>query len=534
MAEHDFTSELSAASISFSVLKNVKGFPYSSWLAQYSLLSTRRDWYKGEPLEETIDVVQGGKTVKVEKYPLKINLLRGTAKKHASLLIGQGYGSEEVDGQVIRASVKYKKAQVKETVTEGIGDDGTLTESKEVSLDNELETEAEDAISDVMEQSYQAAIVTSAAITSQYLGGAGFSLSYDAKDKEITMNYISGIELFCIPDGPDMFNLSEAWVVKRITEYQAIAYGHKPGRNEKDFYYLEHYTKDTYQISVNGDVIKNDSGVKMEGENVWGFVPIFYIPRIREEVFIGESIITETAKGLIKEINLRVADIGDATSSDTHADIVAGNLKQDPIIRQVGTRSYIDLGSGSALTGKSDAPFMQVLQTSSSLSATVSFIQELMTMYRREVNHPSVADGEDAGSQRSSLTITTRMFPMIAEVEMQRRFWSAGFSAIAKAILKMANLKGLYGITSKHLDNPKVSIKWQTMMIRDRQELVTEAVSRFGSGLSSRVAMNDKLGDVNAEEEEIEIASEKEESAKRFAQQSQSEDKSAEKVAENS
>jgi len=64
-------------------------------------------------------------------------------------------------------------------------------------------------------------------------------------------------------------------------------------------------------------------------------------------------------------------------------------------------------------------------------------VHELLAHFRREVSVPAVAYGEDEGSQRSSLTLVTRMWPLVSHVKMERSFWTTGLHVLNNMILKM-------------------------------------------------------------------------------------------------
>ena len=488
----DFDASTSASAGEFSVLRKIKGFPFDLWTAQHAVLSARRDWYKGYPLKATFVDPDTGKTL--QKYPLEVNPFKSTARKHAAMVLGQNHGSESVDNLPVQFKLSYK--------------------------DEKIDTKAvEEVISEVLEESKASALFLSSAIQSQYLGGLVLTASYDHVDGKIVVSSPSSIEFLGIPNGADLWDLRESWTVRAVDESTAVKeYGYRKSMMSRDstFFYVEHWTKEEYTIYIN-EQIATINGKKAQGNNPYLKVPSVYIPHLREDTYIGESIVTNASIGVVKEYNLRIADVGDAASADSHANIVAGNLKQQPTIKIVGDREYIDLGSNTSIAGNSDAPFMKMLSSTSVSDPILKLIDELMAIYRREVNHPAVADGEDEGSQRSSLTIATRMWPMIAEVEAERVFWSAGLSVLVKRILLIAKEKGLHKISEQHLD-PKVTIQWHPMMLRDRKDIADEAGIRATHKLTSRKALGEKFGDVDPEEDAIQLEKEAKEDAAKIPQ----------------
>ena len=473
------------ATSKFSVLNGVKGFPYEAFMIQQELYAYRERWYKGKPLNEKFVDQKSQKSI--EKYPIKVNPLPGTARKHAALLLGQGRGSEYIDNIPLQFNLTFKD------------------EEKEV--EKPLAKVAEEMLTDILEDSFASALFSKSAILSQYLGGAVILGSYDAEEKVITISSPTAKEFFGIPDGPNDWALSECWIVREITASDAQERGYKKPKLKlapNVYFYIEHWTKKKYQISINGQVLQK-AGVPLSGVNPYKMVPAVYIPHLREDTFIGVSLVTQAIEGIIKEMNLRWADQGDAASIDAHNLIVAKNLRGSPKAESVAGREYVDLGSGQSISGANTDPSMEALSTTSMSDPALKLSAELKTLYRREVNHPAVADGEDEGSQRSSLTLTTRMWPMIQEVEVERKLWSTGLGVVAKILLRMAKEKNLHEITDKHL-KPKVTIRWAPMMLRDSAEVTNEIATRSASEITSKKVLAEKymdVDDVDADQEQI-------------------------------
>jgi hypothetical protein len=232
-----------------------------------------------------------------------------------------------------------------------------------------------------------------------------------------------------------------------------------------------------------------------------------YIPHIREDEFLGESIITEMVKGLIREINMRTADIGDAVSDDSHKPIFVRNVRGALTMKEIDGRKVIDLGSGTNLVGNEAQPDMEAVAVGQASTTMIDFEKELYKMYRREVSHPAVADGEDEGSQRSSLTLTTRMWPLVSHVELERVFWSIGIAKFCKILLTMMWKKGLEGITEEDT-KVELTIEWAPMLPVNRTELVNEVTMRAKDKLGSKRHLLELLGDTRDIDEELQLIEE--------------------------
>jgi hypothetical protein len=241
----------------------------------------------------------------------------------------------------------------------------------------------------------------------------------------------------------------------------------------------------------------------MKGENVFGVVPIVYIPHIRDHGFLGNSIINDTVIGIIKEMNMRWADLGDAISNDAHDLIVGADIVGSVTFKQLPDgRPYVDIGQSSGMEGH-QKPSLTVSATKSASEPMLKFGNKLDSMYRRETNHPAVADGEDEGSQRSSLTLNTRMWPLVSHVELERQTWSVGMTTFLKIIITMMNVKGLGGVTKEALDY-KFKVEWPPMLPRDREALVTELSTRKAAKLGSQTHLMSLLDDIQYPDEQFE------------------------------
>lgn len=477
-------SSIAATMMPFD-LQNLEGFPFTTYQDQLALYSILEDWYNGVPLQAITVDSKTGKPV--EKFPIKINPIQGTCHKHATTVMGQNIDSIRFGGLPFQLLPDLKEDQ---------------KEKGEVIKNALMKCFVKNALG---------ASYVSNLIVSQYLGGSILAAKWLPGKNFIQISTPNPKEFVGIPDGPDYWNLKEAWIVKEITEETAKSYGHEPGFMENKFWYLEHWTQTEYKIMINGKTLKfPDTNLPQEGENPFGIVPIIYIPHIRTTSFIGNSIITDTVKGVIKELNLRMADMGDAVSDDSHNFIAVRHIRGAIQNMSVGDgRPVLNLGGGSGIGNESN-PDMFSVATKSASEPMLKFNEELTKIYRRETNHPAVADGEDEGSQRSSLTLSTRMAPLVSEAETERVFQTIGLTKFAEILLIMMAEKGLSGITKDMLETEFI-VQWQSMLPRDREALVNEAAVRAKNKLGSIEHIMTLFGDIQNPETEMEkIKKEKE------------------------
>lgn len=456
-------------------LKDVEGFPYQEWTNQQTYYAKLKAWYKGTPLNEKVENTETGETV--DKYPIKINPIRNTCEKHAAVLFGLTMDSMRLGTLPIKFVPNVKNKKEREEITEIIGN-----------------------INNVFEDSNGGAIFLENGIKSQYLGGCVFTARWIAdrsKDKGgfVEIANPGADEFIGITKGSNLFEFKEAWIVREISYLTARAYIDDIKKYSK-YYYIEHYTEKEYEVMINGIQIKDADGDDIKGPNPFEVVPVIYIPHIRDDGFLGSSIINDTVIGVIKEMNLRWADLGDAVSVDSHTLITGRNITGTvkPQVTSSGVR-WLDIGSSNGLDGK-DSPEMQAVETKSASDVMLKFGSKLDGIYRRETNHPAVADGEDEGSQRSSLTLNTRMWPLVSHVELERILWSAGLLKLLRIVGKIVQVKKLFEIPKDFFTKYRFSVEWPPMLPKDRESLINELNTRKSSDLGSHRHLLSLLDDI--------------------------------------
>lgn len=504
MAVKSFVQSLFSSIATPFTLQTLEGFPYSDWMNQQERYAVLESWYSGKALDEKIQDKAGNL---IDKFPLKLNPIKNTCEKHASVLLG--------------------------TTLESIRDEGVPVSFISEGEDEDAGKAVNQALINAFKGGGGGSLFVSNAILSQYLGGCVFGVAWKPGDEEHPVQTFAPLptEFLGYPKGNNFWQLREAWFVREISWVDAKAYGYPVPElvqqaimpsdvknSGYNYYYIEHWTDDEYSIQVNEMVISDtdEDGTKVprSGENPFGIVPFIYIPHIRTKTFLGDSLITEAIKGIVKEMNARNADIGDAVKDDSHSIIavrgVRGTIKAAKL---PDGRTAVDLGSAAGIgTGETD-PDMFAVRTQSAAAPQMDFVARLDTLYRVEAKHPAVADGLDEGSQRSSLTLTTRMWPLQSHVEMERIEWTTGLLALARIILIFCSIKGAYEISEEHL---KISliVKWPTMLPRDREELINEVAIRKKNKLGSRRHLIQLLGDTsNVDQEIAEIDSDMEKDA---------------------
>jgi hypothetical protein len=446
-------------------LRDVDGFPYEAYSRQLQKYRIAEDWFTGRALD-----VASKPSDALDLYPLRINPLISTVLKHGYTL----FGEVEDDG---RPLVRPRLITT--------GDDA----------DKELAEDAEEVLFRIWWESNGRAIMQENGILSQIYGGCVFKANYVPWDLwrtiPIMIERINPKGFVGVPSASDMYRLAEAWIVKRISSVEAKEYGYTG--SDPNPWWIERWGQDTFEYKINDKpVIKN--GKIIGGENPNGFVPIIYIPHIRINAFLGMNAI-DHLYGMVKELNLRFADYGDAVNDDSHAALAMKNTQGAPRTVKVGTREVIDLGSAVGITGNEPDPNMWEVTKARASAAMKDLTAEIFRQYRRDAFIPAVADGEDEGSQRSGMTLAIRFWPLGSHISTERVFWTAALDVFQTQILKMAAIQGIGGMTEKHTTF-RMKQKWAPILPRDREADVQEWVQRASADLGSIEHLLELTGDI--------------------------------------
>jgi hypothetical protein len=375
---------------------------------------------------------------------------------------------------------------------------------------------AEKLLADLWEANSGRALLMENAILSQIYGGCVFKVSYVPwegqdiggwRELPIKIETLNPKEVVLTPEAGDYYRLREAWVVKQIRASEAREYGYPATDEDVLYYYTEHWLKGSYVTRINEKVAVKQLGqeLPLAGVNPYGLIPLFYIPHIRAGAFLGLNVIDDL-KGLIRELNLRMGDYGDAINDDAHPVLAMRDVNGVP--RMVTINDWLeilDLHSTMNMTGGEKSPdLFEVRQTRAS-AAMKDLVEQILNEYRRDSFIPAVADGEDEGSQRSGMTLATRFWPLISHTATERYFWTPGLNVMQSSILKILKSKKLANITDEHL-KLRIKQQWAPQLPRDREAQVTEWQLRRTSEIASiehLIEMSGDVEDVPQEREKI-------------------------------
>ena len=466
-------NDLSSAPFS---LQDIPGFPFERYTDQLAVYNECERWYNGSALDDQPEVSKG-----VDLYPVKINPLRSIVGKHAYIL----FGETEDDGRL-----PVHTRLIAETDAE-----------------KEMAKTAEGALNRVWYENNGKTLFMENAVNSQVYGGCIFHAAYvpwewskygGIREIPIKIEKIHPKGFVGTLDAGDPYRLWDAWFIRQIPEGEARRLGYT--KNDQTFYLVQHETKNTLEAWVNDQPAMLE-GRPVSGENPYGIVPAVYIPHMRNIGFLGTNAI-DHLKGLVKEINLRFADYGDAVNDDAHNYTAMRNVQGTVQVKQIaeGLRA-VDLGSAPNITGSERDPDLFEVRSQRASPAMNNLLEQLVLQLRRDSDVPAVAYGEDEGSQRSALTLATRFWPLTSHVGTERLFWTAGLNVMQYSLLRIMSISQLGDITEEHT-KLRMKHRWAPMLPRDREADVQEWVQRYSADLGSIDTLLELTGDIEDKEEE--------------------------------
>jgi len=111
-------------------------------------------------------------------------------------------------------------------------------------------------------------------------------------------------------------------------------------------------------------------------------------------------------------------------------------------------------------------------------SSTFHFVNFLLDMTRQSSFTSPVAFGEDEGSQRSGVTLTLRLWPLLQQVKTTRIYWRTMLVMLNNMVLRMASQRDIEGAYDKALAQHAVLPNFSDLVPQDRQLLIDEIIRR--------------------------------------------------------
>lgn len=435
-------------------------YPNATWDEQQAIYERANDYFYGTVLTQRAQkATKSGDHPLL--YPLKINLCQPVAFLLAASLLG-----EYDDNHVLRWSVVPQK-------------DNESQKAKAKA--------AEEIINDLFEQNDRDGLMITAASTSQIYGGSVLRARFDPSNHpELVIEAIPVEEFRPVWDSANRHRILEYFYTKIINRREAeLKYGVNLDKsNDKDtVIYQEHWTEQRYEITIDGKPAKApfDRDITLVGDNPYvdpftkrQILPVEYFPTWIPSAgsFYGVCPIA-SVYGVQDEINTRLADMGDAVAQSAHRQMWVRGWTNAPRVLSLDPNNIMNLGLG---VPNHASPELNALDPPVLPAGTAEFIETLMDMFRLLTFTPKVAYGIDEGSQRSAMTLVTRMHQLIAKTRVTRTFWMSSFQAFIRKLLVVALSKNLVpNLTADHLLLPAMT-QFAPILPKDKEQTVNEIV----------------------------------------------------------
>jgi hypothetical protein len=509
------------------------GFPFHLWEEQQKRYRHNWDWFTGYILNENKGTTRTGETI--YKYPLKINTVRNFSRKHAALLFGEI--PEHSHRPLIKCMMRPINMEMEDVQEPEVPEapkpsptnpTGTpFPKPRQKATPDPRKAEAKfyaNVVNRVFTQSGCDAIFMENGTLSQFLGGSYLTLNYVPWRKDLAVPIVirNPKPDFVLPiwTNDDPWDLLEAYIVYRMPSKSAeLEWGFKNEGNLSATWvtYVEHWTKTHHSIYLDGKPLTATylvDGVKTtitynQQKNLFGFVPVYYIPRLRETGFYGSDLVVDI-EGLTLELNGRMADTGTAMMNTAHRKWLGRNISQTIRQKQLDNgQFYTDLGMENPAA--KHPPELWPEDPPKWSETMTTFIDTIWEQLLREGSLTPVAFGEDEGSQRSALTLAIRFWPTTVLAKSQRVFWTQGLIRLAQGIFTMLNKTNTKvakeEIPDDVMANFDVEMDWLPMVPRDREQTVNESVLLSSISPIPRMSLRrslENLGDIRDIEEEME------------------------------
>ena len=445
------------------------------WQAESALRAKYRKYFNGAIFKELQPNEAGQDEIDIELYPVGLNLVKLLCLAQADSLFG------EWEEQIVRF---------------GVGQEADF---------GQPERDAAKLLDDILLSSDAGSMLWELALDREIYGGCAMKISpvfNPLKPGRVLWSRVALDSFYPIWDPDDQQVLLEVFVITELTKEQAyLKYGFKT--EKLTVTKVEHWTNKVYEIKLDEMVISQFSGV-----NPWGEVPFVYIPRMRTTSWWGDSLTADLIR-IQDELNMRVADVGEAVHYNSHPTRWGINLPKafNTDNYPLGPNILWDLGRK---VGDWPEPKVGMLNTPDPVPpGAFNYIDFIQDWGLTSSSAPPIAFGkDDGGGQRSGVTLEIRMWPLIKACRRSRAYMSTGLSRAAYITATILKQKAFDGVSVRALEaitSHKVVPQYAPIMPRDQAALVDEVVKRRSTEppTISVISAVKKLGDGAAEVERI-------------------------------
>lgn len=428
----------------WSDLGNISDETRLTWENELSLREKWRRYFDGRVFLDRVPLEAGSDDEAPLLYPVGINLVKMLCLAQADTLFG------EWEDQVFRFEVRQEDVV------------------------DEPSRQAIDILSRIMAASDANSLFWELDVDRQIYGGGAAQVSVSlASPGHVKWSRVPLQGFFPVWNPDDPNELLEVYTVTEMTAEQARArYGILTSK--QTLQRVMHWTTERYENKIDGRRIDAYSGV-----NPWGFVPFVYAPRLRTSVWWGDSLADEIIP-VQDELNMRIADIGEALNYNAHPTRWGLNLPRGFNVKNfpIGPNAMWDLGR---VIGQSPAPQVGLLEAKNPVpQGAFDYLKFIYDWGRTSSFTPPIVFGEDnGGGQRSGATLEIRMLPLLRAIHRSRAY-------LGEAVLRMAWMTGKILAQKRFSDVPSravsallsgnLVVRFEEVLPRDHQAVVDEVV----------------------------------------------------------
>lgn len=299
------------------------------------------------------------------------------------------------------------------------------------------------------------------------------------------------------PDNPDVFRECSLERVISGDDARDLAqrYGVLPskwqliGRGSELVTYVETWTETEQVILVDDQEIHREPNT-LKGEDGRGIIPFVYFPRDRSQhEFYGDALVPDVV-GLLKELNIRLKDVGDAVEYNAHPIITVANATNVP--KQVPPPGeIINLGRNTSVNNPGANPEMVVLDSQGVHESAFQFISLIVRMLFFMASITSVDVGEDEGSQRSGMTLEVRKLPALQQAKRTQAHWTRSMQRLVRISLMVYKASARNGSDVVVPRMRHIHPKWPELLPTDIKDIIHTIVQLLSPSDYPRIS--DKL-----------------------------------------
>lgn len=450
------------------------------WVGRRATYNHYEKWFDGTYLDVTLEKRDRKTGDAVKRYPLHFNIPRLACEVHRDLARGTPHD--------------HKTMAVRTAISRGDGQD----------IAPQIETILNEG---VWMPSQGGSIQQQALLAMNIFGGTVFKIAWEPWAQSLP--YRLAMRLIASPghikpvwDWLNPWQLLECYIGYEIDpEVARVKYGIKGLEEHRPALYMEHWTPETWRVAINDRVPEMKWGDqrpwKLEGENPYGFVPIFYIPHERtKDSLFGDSLVPRQ-EGMTKELNARATDIADAVRAMRPGMYVGHDLEGSLGFRRVTldgtTVMYVlDLGHKRPVPN-AGAPEIGPVQVPDAPEALLSFPRTLLDFWMMICRISPAAFGlDDTRSGRiTGPAIAQRMWTSIAHATTERINFSENKTLIDRSLIVALARKrealGELGVTLPEFEERlayqlDIHQKWPPMIPLERADQHQELIDRLREG----------------------------------------------------